>query len=66
VQALQLDSVEPPALVLDRELRIVRVRHLRLGALNLADNLAAQAVPYEDRWVEIEAYRFAGDRTPPR
>ena len=66
VQALQLDSVEPPALVLDRERRPVRVRYLRLGLLNLSDNLGSQLVPYEDRWVEIEAYRFAGDRTPPR
>lgn len=66
VQALQLDSVEPPALVLDRQPRLVRVRHLRAGALNLADNLSSQLVPYEDRWVEIEAYRFAEDAPPPR
>ena len=66
VQALQLDAVEPPALVLDRERRLVRVRHLRLGLLNLADNAGSQLLPYEDRWFEIEAYRFAGDREPPR
>lgn len=66
VQALQLDAVEPPALVLDRERRRVRVRHLRLGLLNLADNAGSQLLPYEDRWFEIEAYRFAGDREPPR
>ena len=66
VQALQLDSVEPPALTLDRERRPVRVRYLRLGALNLADNLSAQLVPYDERWVEIEAYRFAEDGEPPR
>jgi hypothetical protein len=66
VQALQLDSVEPPALTFDRERRLVRVRHVRAGALNLADNLSAQLVPYEERWVEIEAYRFAEDARPPR
>jgi hypothetical protein len=65
VQALQLDSVEPPALTLDRERRIFRVHNLRLGAVNLSDNLAAQRVPYEDRWVELEAYRLADDRNPP-
>lgn len=66
VQSMQLDSAEPPALTLDRERRLVRVRYLRLGAINLADNLSMQLVPYEERWVEIEAYRFAGDREPPR
>lgn len=65
VQAMQLDAVEPPALTLDRERRLVRVRHLKLGALNLADNLSAQLVPYDERWVEIEAYRFSQDREPP-
>ena len=65
VQALQLDSVEPPALTLDRERRPVRVRHVRLGLLNVTDNLGAQLLPYEDRWVEIEAYRMANDRKPP-
>jgi hypothetical protein len=66
VQALQLDAVEPPALILDRERRRVRVRHLRLGLFNVADNVGSQLLPYEDRWFEIEAYRFAGDREPPR
>jgi hypothetical protein len=65
VQSLQLDSVEPPALTLDRERRLVRVRHLRAGALNLADNVSAQLLPYDERWVEIEAYRLAQDRQPP-
>ena len=49
VQSLQLDSVEPPVLTLDRERRLVRVRYLRAGALNGADNLSAQLVPYEER-----------------
>jgi hypothetical protein len=66
VQSLQLDSVEPPLLTLDRERRLVRVRYLRAGALNFADNVSAQLVPYEERWVEIEAYRFAEDARPPR
>jgi hypothetical protein len=66
IQSLQLDSVEPPALTLDRERRLFRVRHVRAGALNLADNVSAQGMDYEDRWVEIEAYRFAEDARPPR
>lgn len=66
VQSMQLDSVEPPVLTLDRQRRLFRVRYLRAGALNLADNISAQAVPYEDRWVEIEAYRFAQGSGPPR
>ena len=66
VQSLQLDSVEPPALTLDRQRHLLRVRYLRAGALNLADNLSAQVVPYEQRWVEIEAYRLAEDASPPR
>lgn len=66
VQSMQLDAVEPPALTLDRERRMVRVRYLRLGAVNVTENLSSQLMPYEDRWVEIEAYRFAGDREPPR
>lgn len=65
LQSLQLDSVEPPALTLDRERRLVRVRYLRAGALNFADNVSAQLVPYDERWVEIEAYRFAEDANPP-
>jgi hypothetical protein len=65
LQSLQLDSVEPPALTLDRARRPIRVRYLRAGALNGADNLSAQLVPYEERWVEIEAYRLAEDRPPP-
>ena len=66
VQSLQLDSVEPPALTLDRERRLLRVRYLRAGALNFTDNVSAQLIPYEERWVEIEAYRFAEDAQPPR
>ncbi len=66
VQSLQMDSVEPPLLTLDRERRLVRVRYLRAGALNFADNVSAQLLPYHERWVEIEAYRFAEDREPPR
>ena len=59
VQSLQLDSLEPPVLTLDRERRPIRVRYLRAGALNLTENLTSQLLPYEDRWVEIEAYRLA-------
>ena len=66
VQSLQLDSVEPPALTLDRGRSLFRVRHVRAGALNFADNASSQLIEYEDRWVEIEAYRFAEDARPPR
>lgn len=65
-QALQLDSIEPPAYTFTQHRRAVRVRHLRLGALNLADNLYHGQRPYEDRWAEIEAYRLTEDRPPPR
>ncbi len=66
VQSLQLDSVDPPALTLDRTRRPIRVRYLRLGALNLVDNIAGSQFSYEDRWAEIEAYRLTEDRDPPR
>ncbi|HYH07943.1 MAG TPA: hypothetical protein VEK11_12870 [Thermoanaerobaculia bacterium] len=67
VQALQTDSVDPPAITLAQKPRPIRFRHLRLGALNLADNVVhAQLVDYEDRWAEIEAYRLSGDEAPPR
>lgn len=65
VQSLQLDSVEPPALTLERERRPVRIRYVRAGALNLADNLVMAQTPYERRWAEIEAYRLVEDRRPP-
>jgi hypothetical protein len=68
VQALQLDSVEPPALTLEGTSptrRVIRVRSLRAGVLNLADNVVDARLPYEDRWAEIEAYRLSGDRKPP-
>lgn len=67
MQSLQLDSVDPPALTLHRKPRPVRLRHVRLGALNFVDNVSfANFVSYEDRWGEIEAYRLVDDRDPPR
>lgn len=67
VQSLQLDSVEPPLLTFHRTRRPVRLRHIRGGALNLADNIYnAQALDYEDRWAEIEAFRLTEDVAPPR
>lgn len=66
MQAQQLDSFDPPALTLQRKPRAVRIRYLRAGALNLADNLISSRLPYEDRWAEIEAFRLAQDRRPPR
>lgn len=67
VQSLQLDSVEPPLLTFHRGRRPVRLRHIRAGALNLADNIFnAQVLDYEDRWAEIEAFRLTEDREPPR
>jgi hypothetical protein len=67
VQSLQLDSIEPPLLTFHRTRRPVRLRHIRGGALNLTDNVFnAQALDYEDRWGEIEAFRLTEDREPPK
>ncbi|HYC60020.1 MAG TPA: hypothetical protein VEK79_10705 [Thermoanaerobaculia bacterium] len=67
VQSLQLDSVEPPLLTFHRTRRPVRLRHIRAGALNLADNVySAQLLDYENRWAEIEAFRLSEDIDPPR
>jgi hypothetical protein len=66
VQALQLDSFDPPALTFHRTPRLVRLRHVRLGAVNFTDNIFWGQMPYHERWVEIEAYRLADDRRPPR
>lgn len=65
VQAMQLDSVEPPLYTVTREPRLFRVRHIRGGVVNLADNLYWGQRDYEDRWVEIEAFRLTQDREPP-
>jgi hypothetical protein len=65
VQALQLDSVEPPLLTFPRGSRWIRLRHIRAGAVHLSDNLFHGQRPYRDRWVEIEAYRLTLDREPP-
>jgi hypothetical protein len=66
IQALQLDSVEPPALTMGRSYRGIRIRHVRAGAVNLTDNLLQGRREYHDRWAEIEAYRLTDDRRPPR
>jgi hypothetical protein len=66
VQALQLDSVEPPALTAQRKRRPFRIRHIRLGMVNLTDNVIWGQASYHDRWVEIEAYRLTEDRQPPQ
>lgn len=66
IQAQQLDSVEPPALTVERDRRLIRLRHLRLGAVNFTDNILLGSQAYENRWAEIEAYRFADDIEPPR
>jgi hypothetical protein len=66
VQALQLDSVEPPALTAQRNRRPFRIRHVRLGTVNVTDNVIWGQGPYDDRWVEIEAYRLTEDRRPPQ
>jgi hypothetical protein len=66
VQSLQLDSVDPPLLTFHRKPRPVRLRYIRAGALNLADNvLNAGALDYEQRWAEIEAFRLSEDVKPP-
>lgn len=66
IQAQQLDSVEPPALTVERDRRLIRLRHLRLGMVNFTDNIFHGTQDYENRWAEIEAYRFADDIEPPR
>ena len=66
VQALQLDSVEPPALTAQRSRRPFRIRHVRLGTVNVTDNVVWQRASYDDRWVEIEAYRLTEERRPPQ
>lgn len=66
VQAMQLDSVEPPVLTLGKRPRLIRLRHVRAGSLNLADNLSMSQIDYEKRWAEIEAFRLTEDREPPR
>jgi hypothetical protein len=65
IQALQLDSVEPPAFTLGRNRQPFRIRHVRAGAVNLTDNLFWGSRAYDERWVEIEAYRLVDDRQPP-
>jgi hypothetical protein len=66
VQALQLDSIDPPLLTFQRGRRAIRLRSLRGGMLNVTDNIAnASIVDYGDRWAEIEAYRLTEDRRPP-
>jgi hypothetical protein len=67
IQATQLDSIEPPALTLDRTHRFFRLRHLRLGAVHFVENVSTgNLVGYGDRWSEIEAYRLVDDLEPPR
>lgn len=67
VQAMQLDSIEPPALTFDRKPRFFRLRHLRLGAAHFVENVSTgNLVDYGDRWSEIEAYRLVDDAEPPR
>jgi hypothetical protein len=66
IQAMQLDSVEPPALILGRNRQPFRIRYIRAGAVNLTDNLFWGQRAYGDRWVEIEAYRLANGRKPPQ
>ena len=66
IQAMQLDSVEPPLYTVTRERRLFRVRHIRGGAVNVADNLYWGQRDYEDRWAEIEAFRLSTDTAPPR
>jgi hypothetical protein len=43
-----------------------RIRYIRAGAVNLTDNLFWGQRPYDERWVEIEAYRLVDDRRPPQ
>jgi hypothetical protein len=65
IQAVQTDSVEPPALTPGRNRQAIRIRYVRAGVVNLTDNLFMGSRPYDDRWGEIEAYRLVDDRQPP-
>jgi hypothetical protein len=68
VQSQQMDSVEPPVHTFGGEprasgqLRLFAVRNVRLGYTHILD-LPTYNRPYQERWLEVEAYALA-ERTP--
>lgn len=74
VQSLQADSVEPrwpylsyePRPLPDGRKRIIRFEHFKPGAFNYANARILGTQRYENRWMEIEAYRLAQDQSPTR
>ena len=67
-QYQQMDSVEPPVYTFGGTpgaagpLRLFAVRNVRLGYTHLLD-IPTYKRPYQERWVEVEAYALA-ERTP--
>lgn len=67
LQALQMDSVEPPALQRHpREFKFVQFDRLDAGAVQVLNSLATRNTAYQNDWGEIEAYRLAQHVAPPR
>jgi len=67
LQALQMDSVEPPALQSHpHEFRFVRFDRLDAGAVQILNSVATRNTAYQNDWGEIEAYRLAQHVAPPR
>lgn len=72
VQSLQLDAVEPslpflsyrPARKTGEPKRLARFELFKIGLLNITNDRVSGNQRYENRWVEIEAYRLAQDRPP--
>lgn len=70
IQDLQGDAAEPSFDILTYQSRpmarkrLIRFERLQVGLLNLANDFANDQQQYEDRWVEIEAYRLANRRAP--
>jgi hypothetical protein len=72
VQSLQLDAEEPsipflsyrPATRPGQPKRLIRFEHFKVGLMNLANDNILGNQRYENRWVEIEAYRLAQDQPP--
>ncbi len=63
IQSQQLDSVEPAAHLFggppsSEPLRLFAFRNVRLGLIHLADTPTYRR-PYDERWIEVEAYGLA-------
>jgi hypothetical protein len=72
VQSLQTDVLEPSFGFLKRDVvrragqrkAALRFGRVNPGLLNLTNRLVVSSQPYEQRWVEIEAYRLGQDTVP--